>query len=98
MLLLVPWPAAARCMEETVVQGRPRHRPLLAALLAAVMACGEPAALTVADEPVFAAGYGVGLPLPMSTAEERRLFARGQVVFETVFTPATGLGPLFNAS
>src|SRR5207248_11494254 len=39
---------------------------------------------------------GLGLPLPLSSGEERRLFRQGQVVFQTVFTPATGLGPLFN--
>ncbi len=38
----------------------------------------------------------VGRPLRMLTRDERALFARGSVVFQTVFTPATGLGPLFN--
>src|SRR3989449_2805943 len=96
MLLLVPWPAAAPCREETMFHGRLHTRSLLAAVVAAVAACEEPAAPSPADEPVFAAGDGVGLPLPLSTGEERLLFAQGKVVFQTVFTPATGLGPLFN--
>src|SRR5213594_1954169 len=98
MLLLVPWPAAAPCREETMFHGRLHTRSLLAALVVAVAACEEPAAPSPADEPVFAAGDGVGLPLPLSTGEERLLFAQGKVVFQTVFTPATGLGPLFNAN
>ncbi len=76
--------------------GRLHTRSLLAALVVAVAACEEPAAPSPADEPVFAAGDAVGLPLPLSTGEERLLFAQGKVVFQTVFTPATGLGPLFN--
>src|SRR5437870_2182326 len=96
MLLLVPWPAAAPGREETMFHGRLHTRPLLAAVVAAVAACEEPAAPAPADEPVFAAGDRVGLPLPLSTGEERLLFAQGKVVFQTVFTPATGLGPLFN--
>src|SRR5213594_4193720 len=98
MLLLVPWPAAAPCREETMFHGRLHTRSLLAALVVAVAACEEPAAPSPADEPVFAAGDGVGLPLPLSTGEERLLFAQGKVVFQTVFTPETGLGPLFNAN
>ncbi len=76
--------------------GRLHIRSLLAVVVAAITACEEPAAPSMADEPVFAAGDGVGLPLPLSNAQERRLFRQGQVMFQTVFTPATGLGPLFN--
>ena len=32
------------------------------------------------------------------TGEQRDRFARGKVVFDSVFTPQTGLGPLFNAN
>ena len=78
-------------------QGNLHTGKLLAVLVVAVTACEEPAA-PWADDPVFAAGDGVGLPLPLSTADERRLFRRGQIVFQTVFTPATGLGPLFNGN
>jgi CxxC motif-containing protein (DUF1111 family) len=38
-----------------------------------------------------------GDPLRGLTAEELDRFHRGQEVFERVFTPETGLGPLFNA-
>src|SRR5947208_1636731 len=37
-----------------------------------------------------------GSPLPVLTLNQRALFERGRGVFETEFTPATGLGPLFN--
>lgn len=39
-----------------------------------------------------------GDPLRGLTAEELDRFHRGQEVFERVFTPETGLGPLFNAN
>ena len=38
-----------------------------------------------------------GDPVGGLTGEERRLFEGGKVEFERVFTPQTGLGPLFNA-
>ena len=38
-----------------------------------------------------------GDPLPGLSAAERERFARGRAVFDSVFTPETGLGPLFNA-
>ncbi len=37
-----------------------------------------------------------GSPLPFLTLNQRALFERGRGVFQTEFTPATGLGPLFN--
>ena len=37
-----------------------------------------------------------GDPVPKLTKEQRDRFARGKVVFDSVFTPETGLGPLFN--
>src|SRR5436189_86388 len=37
-----------------------------------------------------------GSPLPFLTLAQRALFERGRGVFQTEFTPATGLGPLFN--
>src|SRR5881398_1045544 len=37
-----------------------------------------------------------GSPLPFLTLAQRALFERGRGVFQTGFTPATGLGPLFN--
>ncbi|OLC05622.1 MAG: hypothetical protein AUH42_07170 [Gemmatimonadetes bacterium 13_1_40CM_70_11] len=38
-----------------------------------------------------------GDPLPGLSEVERDKFTRGRAVFDSVFTPATGLGPLFNA-
>jgi len=38
-----------------------------------------------------------GDPLPGLTAAELQRFEKGREIFERVFTPATGLGPLFNA-
>ena len=39
-----------------------------------------------------------GEPLRGLSAEERSRFQRGRIVFERVFTPETGLGPLFNST
>jgi len=39
-----------------------------------------------------------GDPLRGLTRRERRRFARGKVVFDRVFTPEKGLGPLFNST
>jgi CxxC motif-containing protein (DUF1111 family) len=39
-----------------------------------------------------------GDPLPGLSAAERERFDRGRAVFDSVFTPETGLGPLFNAN
>jgi CxxC motif-containing protein (DUF1111 family) len=39
-----------------------------------------------------------GGSLPFLTNGQQHLVKQGSVVFQTVFTPATGLGPLFNAS
>lgn len=38
-----------------------------------------------------------GDPLPGLTAVERARFDSGKAVFDSLFTPATGLGPLFNS-
>lgn len=40
----------------------------------------------------------LGDPLPGLTRDELSLWKRGQIEFERVFTPETGLGPLFNAN
>src|SRR5437660_3582323 len=39
----------------------------------------------------------LGSPLPRLSAAQRARFEAGRSVFATVFTPATGLGPLFNS-
>jgi CxxC motif-containing protein (DUF1111 family) len=38
----------------------------------------------------------IGDPLPFLSLYQRRLFFQGSAVFQREFTPATGLGPLFN--
>ncbi len=40
----------------------------------------------------------LGDPLPGLSTAERARFDRGRAIFDSVFTPATGLGPLFNAN
>ncbi len=39
-----------------------------------------------------------GDPVRGLTAAQRDRFARGKVVFDSTFTPHTGLGPLFNST
>ncbi|MGH7645107.1 MAG: di-heme oxidoredictase family protein [Gemmatimonadales bacterium] len=77
--------------------------PWLAGLVA-VAACDRepPTAATPADDAAqlgsaVPAPGGLGRPLLFLTVEQRRLFEQGRGVFQTVFTPGTGLGPLFNA-
>ena len=53
-------------------------------------------ALTPAPD-LSRAMLALGRPLSRLDARQRRLFEAGRVVFATVFTPETGLGPLFNA-
>src|SRR5437773_942042 len=45
-----------------------------------------------------AGGSSLGRSLTGLKTDERELFDRGRAVFATVFTPETGLGPLFNAA
>src|SRR5437660_3226047 len=76
----------------------PRVRPLVV-VLACIAACdaqpstgpaprGNATLASAAPEP--------GAPLPGLTLQQRALFERGRGVFQTEFTPETGLGPLFN--
>jgi CxxC motif-containing protein (DUF1111 family) len=53
------------------------------ALIAGVVACQRP--------------LKPGDPVRGLTRDQRDLFDRGRVVFDSVFTPETGLGPLFNS-
>ena len=67
-----------------MTSGRSNFLLLDSLLLVAVAAqCGRPPKL--------------GEPLQGLTPEQLDRFERGRVVFERVFTPAEGLGPLFNA-
>ena len=82
--------------------------PVLAALLAAVVACEPDRALTGtalgdstgrgALRADLTSETAIGAPLPFLSFEQRLAFDRGSGVFLRVFTPATGLGPLFNGS
>ncbi len=85
-----------------------RTAPFLTALVA-VAACEHPAptattppegtqpdSLLLSRSLAAAAAQPLGGPLQFLTPSERQLFNRGNVVFRTVFTPATGLGPTFN--
>jgi CxxC motif-containing protein (DUF1111 family) len=78
--------------------------PLLAALLAGIAACDRespttapPVSSTEDGALLNSPGFGLGRPLGFLSADQRRLFERGRVVFATVFAPETGVGPLFNA-
>src|SRR5256885_3798248 len=79
-------------------------RSFCLALIVVATACTEgPPTAPVRDSalpPAFdlasAAGF-TGRPLLMLTGVQRQQFEAGRVVFSTQFTPATGLGPLFNA-
>ena len=55
----------------------------VASLIAAIAACQRP--------------LKPGDPVRGLTVDQRTLFDRGRVVFDSVFTPPTGLGPTFNA-
>jgi CxxC motif-containing protein (DUF1111 family) len=79
--------------------------PLMAALLAGIAACDReppttaPSVSSAEDGALLTSpGFGLGRPLGFLSADQRRLFDRGRVVFATVFTPETGKGPLFNAA
>ncbi len=60
--------------------------PVISLLLAATVAAG-------CERPIKP-----GDPLRGLTREQRDRFRRGRVVFDSVFTPQTGLGPMFNST
>ena len=78
-----------------------RFRFLLLPFAALIAASCDKDPLTSENEPavadVLSDRSGVGHALPFITREDRRAFERGRIVFNTIFTPETGLGPLFNA-
>jgi len=84
--------------------------PLLAymALIAAASSCdlGGPTVTAPADSVAQSGDLNASLlvrttpggPLAGLTGDQLALFTRGSGVFQRVFTPETGLGPLFNAA
>lgn len=58
---------------------------LTLALVAVACGGGEPVSVTM-----------IGEPLPGLTEEQRQRFEEGMVLFNRVFSPEDGLGPLFN--
>jgi CxxC motif-containing protein (DUF1111 family) len=62
----------------------------LLTLCAALLAACDGAPTGLGDRPV------AGQPLPFLTPSQQDLFDRGEYLFSRVYTPATGLGPLFN--
>ena len=77
----------------------PRVRPLVAVLLTCLAACDAPPSTGPAprgDAALSSPAPEPGAPLPGLTLEQRALFERGRGIFQTEFTPETGLGPLFN--
>src|SRR5438105_4028699 len=82
----------------------PNRSTLLLATLIGVAACDRnaptaPPPATSAPTPEFmvVVPASLGTALRNLNAAQRRRFEAGRAVFETVFTPETGLGPLFNA-
>lgn len=57
-----------------------------------------PSSLTDSVSHSSVATANPGSPLPGLDAQQLALFNQGLAVFSTVFTPATGLGPLFNST
>jgi CxxC motif-containing protein (DUF1111 family) len=62
------------------------------AICAALLAACDGAPTDVGTRPVAEAGR----PLPFLTPSEQALFDRGEYLFKRIYTPAMGLGPLFN--
>ena len=82
------------------------HSALLFATLIGVAACDNsvPTGTPTPPAPAIPAPEfrivpaSLGTPLTRLTGAQRRQFDAGRAVFQTVFTPETGLGPLFNAA
>lgn len=82
----------------------PKFKVLTLSLAALAAACDRPPPTAAGDsdpavvDALFSHGEVAGRPLGFLTREERRAFERGRALFAVVFTPETGLGPLFNAN
>ena len=82
--------------------GVARFRFLLLPFVVLLAASCDKDPLTSENEPAVADVLfdrsSVGAPLNFITREDRRAFLRGREIFNIIFTPETGLGPLFNAN
>jgi len=67
----------------------------LVAPLLVLAGCSDPAPEPTVPQDIFA---DMGAARPSATAEQRATYARGLAVARRRFTPATGLGPLYNVS
>jgi len=74
------------------------------ALLGFVVACSDQPPTSPPPEPpplpadLLGAAPAVGQPLRLLTSDQLNLFQAGSGVFQTVFMPENGLGPLFNST
>jgi len=81
----------------------PSHRTLLVVTLIGVTACDRTAPTAAPSTPsvptpeFVVVPASLGMALHGLDAAQRRRFEMGRGVFATVFTPETGLGPLFNS-
>ncbi len=73
------------------------HRSRCSILLFAILTACEPLASPRTGPASDGGAHAPGGPLPFLTASQQHGFRQGNAVFQTTFTPATGLGPLFNA-
>jgi CxxC motif-containing protein (DUF1111 family) len=100
----------SRTTVEISLEEAPMHRsyPAVLAVFAVTAAC-TPDQKTPTEAPAIQDDQASELlqriiagkpgdPVPNLAPEELRFFGQGMAVFSTVFTPATGLGPLFNST
>jgi len=73
------------------------HRSRCSILLFAIVTACEPLASPRTGPASDGGAHAPGGPLTFLTASQQHGFRQGNAVFQTTFTPATGLGPLFNA-
>jgi len=73
------------------------HRSRFSILLFTIVTACEPLASPRTGPEDDRGARALGGPLPLLSASQQHGFRQGSVLFQTTFTPATGLGPLFNA-
>src|SRR5256885_4997166 len=73
------------------------HRSRCSILLFAIVTACEPLASPRTGPASDGGAHAPGGPLTFLTASQQHGFRQGSALFQTTFTAATGLGPLFNA-